>query len=271
MAMKKKHADHGGGHGWFVTFADLMGLLMAFFVVLVAFSTQDKKKMAIVAGSMREAFGSQKEVIADGIIDIEGSPARTILLNNDARSPDETSNLAGPLSKDRADTETAARGYARAAATLRQSLRAMPDLADVTTQIIIESSSDGVTIALVDEDGRSMFQAGSPAPSQRVIDALAALSPSLRSLGYPIEISGHTAAGVSEAQNTDPWRLSADRAAAVRSLLASNGVPDSRFKSVEGKAATQPMFPDAPQISANRRVTIALTAAPGAVPMNLKP
>ncbi len=33
---------HGGGHGWFVTFADLMGLLVAFFVMLVAFSTQDR-------------------------------------------------------------------------------------------------------------------------------------------------------------------------------------------------------------------------------------
>lgn len=268
---KKKHADHGGGHGWFVTFADLMALLMAFFVVLVAFSTQDKKKLAIVAGSMREAFGTQKAIIADGVIDIEGTPARTELKNNEARTPEETSDLAGPLSKTRTDTEAAARGYARAAATLRQALRAMPELADVSSQIVVESSSEGVTIAIVDEDGRSMFPAGSAAPSQRVSDALAAVSPSLRSLGYPIAVSGHTAAGVSEGQNTDPWRLSADRASAVRGLLAGNGVPDQRFKAVEGRAATQPMFPDAPQIAANRRVTISLTAAPGAVPMDLKP
>ena len=268
---KKKHADHGGGHGWFVTFADLMGLLMAFFVVLVAFSTQDKKKMAIVAGSMREAFGTQKNVIADGIIDIGGSPARTELKYNEARTPEETSDLAGPLSSKRADTEPAARGYARAAATLRQALRSMPEIADVSSQIVVESSSEGVSIAIVDEDGRSMFPAGSAAPSNRVVDALAAVAPSLRALGYPISISGHTAAGVSEAANTDPWRLSADRASAVRGLLAANGVPDTRFKGVQGKAATEPMFPDAPQIAANRRVTISLTAAPGAVPMDLKP
>ena len=268
---KKKHADHGGGHGWFVTFADLMGLLMAFFVVLVAFSTQDKKKMAIVAGSMREAFGTQKVMIADGVVDIEGSPSRTELKNNEARTPEETSDLAGPLSKKRADTEPAARGYARAAATLRQALRSMPEIADVSSQIVVESSSEGVTIAIVDEDGRSMFTAGSSAPSRRVVDALAAVSPSLRSLNFPISISGHTAAGVSEGSNTDPWRLSADRASAVRGLLAAGGVPDGRFKSVQGRAATEPMFPDAPQIAANRRVTISLTAAPGAVPMDLKP
>jgi chemotaxis protein MotB len=268
---RKKHEAHGGGHGWFVTFADLMGLLMAFFVVLVAFSTQDKKKMAIVAGSMREAFGAQKEVVADGLIDIGGSPARTELKNNEAKTPEETSDFAGPLSDSRKDKNVDARGYARAAATLRQALRAMPEIADLSNQIIVESSDDGVSIALVDEDGRSMFPAGSAAPSQRVVDALAALAQPLRSLGYPIAVAGHTAAGVSEASNTDPWRLSADRASAVRGLLAAAGVPDSRFKSVQGRAATEPMFPDAPQIAANRRVTISLTAAPGAIPANLKP
>ena len=40
MAKKKRGDAHGGGHGWFVTFADLMGLLMSFFVMLVAFSNQ---------------------------------------------------------------------------------------------------------------------------------------------------------------------------------------------------------------------------------------
>ncbi len=54
MAKKKRGDAHGGGHGWFVTFADLMGLMMSFFVMLVAFSTMDNNKLKIVAGSMRE-------------------------------------------------------------------------------------------------------------------------------------------------------------------------------------------------------------------------
>ena len=58
---KKKREDAHGGHGWFVTFADLMALLLAFFVMLVAFSSQDQNKLKIVAGSMREAFGVQTE------------------------------------------------------------------------------------------------------------------------------------------------------------------------------------------------------------------
>ncbi len=62
MAKKKRGDAHGGGHGWFVTFADLMGLMMSFFVMLVAFSTMDNNKLKIVAGSMRDAFGVQTQV-----------------------------------------------------------------------------------------------------------------------------------------------------------------------------------------------------------------
>ena len=47
MAKKKRGDAHGGGHGWFVTFADLMGLMMSFFVMLVAFSTMDNNKLKI--------------------------------------------------------------------------------------------------------------------------------------------------------------------------------------------------------------------------------
>lgn len=74
---RRKEGGHGGGHGWFVTFADLMGLLVAFFVMLVAFSTQDQQKLQIVAGSMREAFGVQTETRYSGIIDVDGKPNRT--------------------------------------------------------------------------------------------------------------------------------------------------------------------------------------------------
>src|SRR5580693_8704162 len=53
--MARKKEAHGGGHGWFVTFADLMGLLVSFFVMLVAFSSQDQQKLQIVACAMRLA------------------------------------------------------------------------------------------------------------------------------------------------------------------------------------------------------------------------
>src|SRR5215467_12268522 len=88
---RRKEGAHGGGHGWFVTFADLMGLLMSFFVMLVAFSTQDSAKLQVVAGSMRDAFGVQDKVRYSGIIEVPGLPTRPKLKNVAPISPEEAS------------------------------------------------------------------------------------------------------------------------------------------------------------------------------------
>src|SRR3979409_1379588 len=93
--MAKKRGGHAGGHGWFVTFADLMGLLLSFFVMLVAFSTQDKQKMQIVAGSMRDAFGVQ-QVRFNGIVETEGLPTRPAVKNVADIKPEDSTNTPGP-------------------------------------------------------------------------------------------------------------------------------------------------------------------------------
>ncbi len=47
---------------WMVTFGDLMSLLMCFFVLLLSFSEMDRKKYKMVSGSMKQAFGIQREI-----------------------------------------------------------------------------------------------------------------------------------------------------------------------------------------------------------------
>src|SRR3954468_3478133 len=100
MAKKKREEGHGG-HGWFVTFADLMALLLAFFVMLVAFSTQDSNKLKIVAGSMRDAFGTQTAVRYSGIVESDGLPTRPKLKNAEHIAPEESSANPSPDDKDK--------------------------------------------------------------------------------------------------------------------------------------------------------------------------
>jgi len=54
--------DDAGAPAWVMTFADLMSLLMCFFVLLLSFSEMDVAKYKQIAGSMREAFGVQREI-----------------------------------------------------------------------------------------------------------------------------------------------------------------------------------------------------------------
>ena len=56
-----------GAPAWVMTFADLMSLLMCFFVLLLSFSEMDVIKFKQIAGSMKSAFGVQKQVEAPDI------------------------------------------------------------------------------------------------------------------------------------------------------------------------------------------------------------
>src|SRR5439155_4251096 len=223
MAKKKREEAHGG-HGWFVTFADLMALLLAFFVMLVAFSTQDSAKLKIVAGSMRDAFGVQTEARYSGIVEADGLPTRPKMKNIEHISPEESSNTPTPDEKDR-QSESGARlkvdrEFALASASLRQALQDMPELTEMSKHIIFEETKQGLNLEIVDQDGRSMFPDGSKVPFDRTRRLIQKLAGPLKATPLRLAIVGHTAAGfVPSRSDYDVFDLSADRANAVRQFL----------------------------------------------------
>jgi chemotaxis protein MotB len=276
MAKKKKAAAHGGGHGWFVTFADLMGLLVSFFVMLVAFSNQDQQKLQIVAGSMRDAFGVQQTVRYSGIIEVPGLPTRPKLKNAAHIPPEEASATPTPEDHDRNKTVGARlkedRNFALAAASLRQAFQDMPELTELSKHVMIEDTEEGLNIEIVDQDGRSMFPEGSKEPFERTRRLIEKLGTPLKDLPYRIAITGHTAATkVPPRPDYGPWELSADRANVTRQILEEQGVPGSHIYMVAGKADGQPLFPDDPFLAANRRVTITLMREEPPLPVDFKP
>src|SRR6266700_3320401 len=101
MAKKKRGDAHGGGHGGSLTFADLLGRMMSFFLFLFASSPMATNKLKIVAGSMRDAFGVQTQVRYSGIVESDGLPTRPKLKNVDHVSPEESSANPTPDDKDR--------------------------------------------------------------------------------------------------------------------------------------------------------------------------
>ena len=168
---KRRGEAHGGGHGWFVTFADLMGLLVSFFVMLVAFSTQDQAKLQVVAGSMRDAFGVQDHVRYSGIIEVLGLPTRPRLKNAAHVDPSEASATPSPDEHDRQRAYGARfkedRKFSLASASLRQALQDMPEISEASKHIMLEETKQGLNIEIVDQDGRSMFPHGAKEPFER--------------------------------------------------------------------------------------------------------
>jgi chemotaxis protein MotB len=275
MAKKKRGEGHGGGHGWFVTFADLMGLMMSFFVMLVAFSTQDQQKLKIVAGSMRDAFGVQQARYS-GIVESDGVPTRPKLKNVDHVPPEEASNTPTPDQQERSREAGAKlkvdREFALASASLRQALQDMPELIEISKHIMFEETKQGLNLEIVDQDGRSMFADGSKQPYERTRRLIQKLAIPLKQTPLRVSVTGHTAAGfVPTSGDYGAFDLSADRANAVRAILEQEGLPAGHIFAVSGKADTQPLFPDDPSLAANRRVTITLMREDPPLPPDLKP
>ncbi|GJE26109.1 OmpA/MotB family protein [Methylobacterium organophilum] len=271
MAKKKRGGAHGG-HGWFVTFADLMALLMSFFVMVAAYSTQDQKKLQVVAGSMRDAFGTNKESKFAGIIESQGLPAADHVKYLRDIPPERASDRTTPPTTDSGlDDGIPDRGYpdafGQAAASLRQAMQDMPEIAELSKNIIVAPSQRGLDVSIVDQDGRSMFPDGSTRPNDRTRRLLEKIAPTLAKLPNRIAVTGFTASdrpGIRPP--APPWELSAGRAVSVREILANAGVPGDRFASVAGKADTEPMFPDNPYLAANRRVTVTLLSEAAPTP-----
>jgi chemotaxis protein MotB len=265
---RRKEAAHGG-HGWFVTFADLMGLLVSFFVMLVAFSNQDSKKVQAVTGSMREAFGVQKVARYSGIVETDGLEPRTKIKHAEHIEPWDSSLTPTP---DKKGHDLAGSAMALAAVSLRQALQDLPELTEASKHVMIDESREGLNIDIVDQEGRSMFAEGSQQPyvdMRRIIEKLAR---PLTALPYRIAITGHTSGPeVSRRSDYDQWSLSVDRANSVRQILEEDGYPSAKIYKVTGKANTDPLFTEDPFVAPNRRVTVTLMREAPPLPADLQP
>lgn len=286
MAIRKK-AIGGGGHGgaWVISFADLMSLLMAFFVMLLSFSVQDQEKLNMAAGSVQDAFGIQPFSQMTGVIERQGNPernylkfvspaetkAKTEFATEDQQENQSQGQEANTFTEERTDIERAAQ-YALAAASLKQAWQDQPDITALADNLIVESTEEGLNVVIADQQGRAMFPEGSKYPYEITRKAVAALAPLLNKLPNQIEITGHTSAGGTyDNPRYGEWELSFDRANVVRQILEEFGLTPDRLKSVTGRGDTDPFFPNDPYLSANQRVEILLKFERPPVPIDLKP
>ena len=232
-----------------------------------------------MAGSMRDAFGVQKESHYSGVEESEGLATRYLLKNAAHIRPEDLS--VTPTPDEHGSSVTGGHGsgvgndraFALAAATLRQALADLPELTEASKRIMIEETKEGLNIEVVDQDGRSMFPQGSKEPYERTRALIKKLAGPLKATPYRISITGHTSgsASLTPAGLWTCWTLSTDRANAVRQILEQEDYPTTSIYEVAGKADFYPLFPDHPSVAPNRRVTITLMRETPPMPPGLQP
>jgi chemotaxis protein MotB len=155
--------------------------------------------------------------------------------------------------------------FESAAESIRQAMQQEPDIADLSRQVIMDETPEGLRIQLVDQDGRPMFPDGSAEPMPYTRKLLAVIAGVIDRLRNRVSISGHTAGPAAE-NSSSSWGLSANRANAARAIITAAGVDNDRIYEVAGKAGSEPLLPEDPGAAANRRLSIVLLKEAPPVP-----
>lgn len=283
---KGAHGHHGGA--WKVAYADFVTAMMAFFLLMWLINTTSPEQKRGVADYFAPASVSETTSGAGGILGgtalgKEGSKSAGSSdvieeLAPSSRNPNDGDAKEGGKAQSASEmaAEAAAEAeqkredaaFASAAQSLRQALQDMPELAELSKNIIIEETPEGLRIQLVDQEGRSMFNQGAVQPNERAKLLLRAISKIVNQLPNRISLYGHTSASSNGARPETDWQLSAGRADASRKVLQGAGVDADRVYQVSGKATSEPLYPDDPTLPGNRRIAIVLLREAPVLPAN---
>ena len=279
-----KKVKGGGGHGhhggaWKVAYADFVTAMMAFFLLMWLINTTSPEQKRGIADYFAPASVSETTSGAGGILagtalgndgaKQNGSQSIIQDMAPDSKNPADGRSKEGAKAQSDSDATSTEQlrealqkreeaAFASAAQSLRQALQDMPELAELSKNIIIDQTPEGLRIQLIDQEGRSMFNQGSAQPNDRAKLLLRAISKVMNQLPNRISIYGHTSANVGGAKAEGDWMLSGGRADASRRILQSAGVDPDRVYQVSGKAASEPLYPDDPTLPGNRRIAIVL-------------
>jgi chemotaxis protein MotB len=285
-----KKGGHGGHHGgaWKVAYADFVTAMMAFFLLMWLINTTTPEQKRGIADYFAPQSISQTVSGSGGVLggkvmgedNAHAGGAQSVMQKQSPPSPSSNTKAlasgqsqggAGGTSVSSADSNSAQDGdFAHAAEAIRQSVQDNPDIANLSHQLILEQTPQGLRIQLVDQDGRPMFQDGAAEPLPYTKKLLQTVGAIIDALPNRVSISGHTAKN--DGNGGDDWTLSSGRANAARAILQQGGLASDRIYEVAGKAGSEPLLPENPGASANRRLSILLLReAPPAPPGKILP
>ncbi|NLC23637.1 flagellar motor protein MotB [Oxalobacter vibrioformis] len=263
--VKKVAGGHHGG-AWKIAFADFMTAMMAFFLMmwlLGSVSKGDLKgiseyfstpiKVALSGGS---GVGDATSIVQGGGTDLSRSAGQV------KKGDPESSGLrskpkdlkAAKAELERLETEK----LSQLKMKIESAVEAHKVLRMFKKQLLLDITSEGLRIQIVDEQNRPMFALASAELQTYTKEILYQIGSVLNDVPNKISISGHTdskpfAGGEKGYSN---WELSSDRANACRRALLAGGMEDTKVVRVVGLASSVLLDKEDPEDPINRRISI---------------
>ncbi|MDP2822997.1 MAG: flagellar motor protein MotB [Sulfuritalea sp.] len=261
----KKGAAEAHGGAWKIAYADFVTAMMAFFMLMwllgsttqadlmgIADYFQNPLKVSMAGGS---GSGDSSSLIQGGGKDLTASHGQ--VKAGDVEAPRKTINLQ----KLKAEFEKAEQAkLAGLKVELETLIDANPTLKQFKNQLLLDLTSEGLRIQIVDEKNRPMFDLASSEvkPYTRVI--LREIGKTLNKVENHISLSGHTDATPFAGGGRDfsNWELSTNRANASRRELLAGGMTDNKVMRVVGLASTVLFDKKDAYNPINRRISIVI-------------
>ncbi len=260
--IKKVAAGHHGG-AWKIAYADFVTAMMAFFLLMWLLGSTSKGdlkgisdyfktplKVALMGGS---GSGDSSSIIKGGGKDL-------------TRSEGQVKEGELPTEKRIINLKAAQQEFRRAEAEklkdLKSSIEAAIEksaqLKQFKNQILLDITTEGLRIQIVDEKNRPMFQSGRAQLEPYTKEILHAIGQTLNDVPNKVSISGHTDAALYSGgdKGYSNWELSADRANASRRELIAGGMADEKIVRVVGLSSAVLFNPEQPLNPSNRRISL---------------
>lgn len=256
MSRKHKHAAHDDhpDERWLLTYADMITLLMALFIVMFSISSVNKGKFDELSKSLNSAFNGPPVMSGGEAIKETGGESG---VETPAAAPPRPS-LQEAFAPDSVGQASSAKQEQEDLKQLEQMIKSAAAKEGIADKVQTEVSKDGLTVRLK-TDGL-LFDSGSAAVKPAAGPLISALARLLRADGrHAINVSGHTDSQPVSGQFPSNWELSTARAAAVVRRLITANVSPARLTAT-GRAYYDPISTNATVAgrASNRRVELFL-------------
>jgi chemotaxis protein MotB len=265
IIVKRIKKGGGGHHGgaWKIAYADFVTAMMAFFLLMwllgstskgnlqgIAEYFQNPLKVSMSGGS---GSGDSSSVIQGGGTDLTRQTGQI----RKGETPPERKTY--DLKAAKAEMERAELASLKALkARIEMAIEMNPKLAQFRNQLLIDITTEGLRIQIVDAQNRPMFALASARLAPHTVDILREIGRVLNDVSNRISLSGHTDATpyASGDKGYSNWELSADRANASRRELILGGMNEEKVLRVVGLSSAVLLDKENAFNPINRRISI---------------
>jgi chemotaxis protein MotB len=246
-AHEEEHENH---ERWLVTYADMLTVLMALFIVMFALSVVDKAKFEKFAQGMNGDLGNGASLL-------QGGPG----LQQPGSTPVDLQSAIAALDEQHSRQQAAAREKDELEKARQRILQALI-AKGMQDEVQFRLDERGLVVTVVTDD--VLFPLGSATLRPKGNAVLDAIAPALHALPNQVTVEGHTDDLPISGRFASNWELSAERATSVLRYLLDRHALQPKRLSAAGYADQRPLTPNTSPAarSANRRVEVIVRATP---------